>query len=433
MENKIPIVSNLQKLDKPPRWIYRWGIYFLALLVFIAFLFAAIVKYPDIIKGSIIITSTNPPANLISRSEGRIIKIFKHDKDQVNEGEYILVLENSANLEDILKLKSILSKDINQSNALSFSLQNDQITAQLASTQNRQLGTLQASFNNYIAAKQQFEFYLGEQNQLLRINTLKNQLNEYERLSEMLSKQIEAQQEKLNLLLKKQQHDQLLAKEKVLSQSDLDNTSKLVLEQEIQLRTSQTTATQNTLAANEIRKRIIDLSQESSLQGNTNTISLENAINQLKSDFYAWEEKYVIKAPVEGRVSFYNFWQEQQQIKTNEPLLAIVREQAQTFGRAKVSLNNSGKLKLNQKVHIKLLNYPYLEFGMLEGKVERIAQIPSGGEYAIEISLPKGLTTTYNKTLPLNEELIGEADIIVDDITLLQRILYPLKHLWNKQ
>jgi hypothetical protein len=70
---------------------------------------------------------------------------------------------------------------------------------------------------------------------------------------------------------------------------------------------------------------------------------------------------------------------------------------------------------------------------MIEGRVERIAQIPSGGEYAIEVALPKGLTTTYNKTLPLNEELSGEADIIVDDITLLQRILYPLKHLWNKQ
>lgn len=433
MENTIPPTPYLQKLDKPPRWIYRWGIYLLALLVFISFLFAAFVKYPDIIKGNIIITSTNPPANLISHTEGRIIKIFKHDNEQVKAGDYILVLENSANLEDILKLKSIISSDPIQVNALTFSLKNDLATDQLAASQNRQLGTLQTSFNNYIAAKAQFEYYLGEKNQLLRINTLQNQLNEYERLSEMLSKQIEAQQEKLDLLLKKQQHDQSLAREKVLSQSDLDNTAKLVLEQEIQLRNSQTTATQNTLAANEIRKRIIDLSQESNLQGNTNTIALENAINQLKSDFYTWEEKYVVKAPVDGKISFYNFWQEQQQIKTNEPLLAIVRAQALTFGRAKVSLNNSGKLRLGQKVHIKLLNYPYLEFGMLEGKVERISQIPSGGEYAIEVSLPKGLVTTYNKSLPLNEELIGEADIIVDDITLLQRVLYPLKHLWNKQ
>ena len=432
MEKKIPVINNFQSLNKPPRWIYRWGIYLLALLVLVAFLFAAFVKYPDIIKGSIVITSTNPPANLVSHTEGRIIKIFKHDNDLVKEGDYILVLENSANLEDILKLKSILSEN-SAYNTLAFSVQNDQITQQLAASQSKQLGALQTSFNNYLAAKEKFEFYLGEQNQLLRINTLKNQLNEYERLAEMLSKQVEAQQEKLNLLLKKQQHDELLAKDKVLSQADLDNTSKLVLEQEIQLRNSQTSATQNTLAANEIRKRLIDLSQESSLQGNKNTIALENAINQLKSDFYAWEEKYVVKSPVDGKISFYNFWQEQQQIKTNEPLLAIVREQSQTFGRAKVSLNNSGKLRLNQKVHIKLLNYPYLEFGMIEGRVERIAKIPSGGEYAIEVALPKGLTTTYNKTLPLNEELSGEADIIVDDITLLQRLLYPLKHLWNKQ
>lgn len=432
MENRIPDLKKIQAIEKPPRWIYRWGIYLLSLLVLVAFVFAAFVKYPDIIQGSIIITSTNPPANLVSHSEGRIIKIFKHDNDLVKEGEYILVLENSANLEDILKLKSIISEK-SSDNPLTFSVQNDQVTQQLAASQSKQLGSLQTSFNNYIAAKEQFAYYLREQNQLLRYNTLKGQLTEYERLAEMLSKQVVAQQEKLNLLLKKQQHDILLAKDKVLSQADLDNTSKLVLEQEIELRNSQTAATQNTLAANEVRKRIIDLSQESSLQDNKNTIALENAINQLKSDFYAWEEKFVVKSPIDGKISFYNFWQEQQQIKSNEPLLAIVREQSQTFGRAKVSLNNSGKLRLNQKVHIKLLNYPYLEFGMIEGRVERIAQIPSGGEYAIEVALPKGLTTTYNKTLPLNEELSGEADIIVDDITLLQRILYPLKHLWNKQ
>jgi HlyD family secretion protein len=432
MENKIPEFNNSHSIAKPPRWIYRWGIYLLALLIFVALLFAAFVKYPDIIKGSIVITSTNPPANLVSHTEGRIIKIFKHDNETVKAGDYILMLENSANLEDILKLKSILN-DNNLSNPLAFSLENDPITNQLATDKNKQLGTLQASFNNYIAAKEQFEYYLGEQNQLQRVNTLKNQLKEYELLAEMLLKQVDAQQEKLNLLLKKKQHDELLAKDKVLSQADLDNTSKLVLEQEIQLRNSQTAATQNTLAANEIRKRLLDLSQESNLQGNKNTIALDNAINQLKSDFYAWEEKYVVKAPINGTISFYNFWQEQQQIKSNEPLLAIVREQSQIFGRAKVNLNNSGKLRLNQKVHIKLLNYPYLEFGMIEGKVDRIAQIPIAGEYAIEVSLPNGLTTTYKKTLPLNEELIGEAEIIVDDITLLQRILYPLKHLWNKQ
>ncbi|MCX8479730.1 MAG: hypothetical protein ORN56_08060, partial [Chitinophagales bacterium] len=203
MENRIPGFTKIQAIEKPPRWIYRWGIYLLAILVLVAFLFAAFVKYPDIIKGSIIITSTNPPANLVSHAEGRIIKIFKHDNDLVKEGDYILVLENSANLDDILKLKSILSEN-SAYNTLAFSVQNDQITQQLAASQSKQLGTLQTSFNNYIAAKEQFEYYLGEQNQLLRINTLKNQLNEYERLAEMLSKQVEAQQEKLNLLLKKQ-------------------------------------------------------------------------------------------------------------------------------------------------------------------------------------------------------------------------------------
>lgn len=45
----------------------------------------------------------------------------------------------------------------------------------------------------------------------------------------------------------------------------------------------------------------------------------------------------------------------------------------------------------------------------------------------VEIHLPEGLTTTYNKELPYHPEILAQADIITDDLSVLERLILPLK------
>ena len=92
----------------------------------------------------------------------------------------------------------------------------------------------------------------------------------------------------------------------------------------------------------------------------------------------------------------------------------------------------SGKVKVGQKVNIRFNNYPDNEYGIVKGVVKNISLIPaSQGQgtksYIVDIELPNGLKTTYNKTLPFLPEAEGQADIITDDITLLERFLLPLR------
>ena len=47
--------------------------------------------------------------------------------------------------------------------------------------------------------------------------------------------------------------------------------------------------------------------------------------------------------------------------------------------------------------------------------------------YIVEILLPKGLITSYNKELPYLLEMEGKAEIITDDLSLLERFLLPIK------
>jgi HlyD family secretion protein len=101
------------------------------------------------------------------------------------------------------------------------------------------------------------------------------------------------------------------------------------------------------------------------------------------------------------------------------------------LGKLKFPVAGSGKVAKGQKVLIRLDNFPYAEFGMLEGKVASLSLIPEitpqGAFYAAEVILENGLTTNYGKTLPLNQEMSGSGEIITKKLSVFERLISPLK------
>ena len=70
---------------------------------------------------------------------------------------------------------------------------------------------------------------------------------------------------------------------------------------------------------------------------------------------------------------------------------------------------NSGKIAKGEKVLIKLDNYRYQEYGIVEGRVQNISFTPDDkGNYYVDVTLPEGLKTSYHKTLPFDTELKGK-------------------------
>lgn len=51
--------------------------------------------------------------------------------------------------------------------------------------------------------------------------------------------------------------------------------------------------------------------------------------------------------------------------------------------------------------------------------------------YSVDVRFPDGLKTTYGKELPFMPLMKGDADVITDDLTILQRIIMPLRKLWD--
>ena len=79
-----------------------------------------------------------------------------------------------------------------------------------------------------------------------------------------------------------------------------------------------------------------------------------------------------------------------------------------------------------------MVNYPDREFGVLKGKVKSISLTPDqDGNLLLDISLPKGLTTSYKKEIQFQQEMSGNADIITEDLRLIERLLYQFRSIFK--
>jgi len=128
------------------------------------------------------------------------------------------------------------------------------------------------------------------------------------------------------------------------------------------------------------------------------------------------------------------YWSDNQNVETGETLFTILPTlQSSPVGKALLPVQGSGKVKQGQRVNVRLNNFPYQEFGYLEGVVKNISNTPdSKSMYVVEIRFPKGLTTNYGKKLPITRQMEGSAEIITKDIRLIERFFNPIKMILKK-
>ncbi|MDR2233711.1 MAG: HlyD family secretion protein, partial [Tannerella sp.] len=161
-------------------------------------------------------------------------------------------------------------------------------------------------------------------------------------------------------------------------------------------------------------------------QFRTNAEQLSNAIN-------SWELAYCLASPIEGKVTFTKYWNENQYVSAGENVFTVVPDREdELLGRALLPLSRSGKVRTGQRVIIRFMNFPDQEFGIVNGTVRNISLVPSENNCYVEIALPAGLTTNYGKTLPVTYEMKASAEIVTEDLRLIERFFMPLKRVFKE-
>jgi hypothetical protein len=103
------------------------------------------------------------------------------------------------------------------------------------------------------------------------------------------------------------------------------------------------------------------------------------------------------------------------------------------IGYLQLSQNSADRVRTGQCVNLKLAAYPYLKFGVLKGVIGEISAIPFSATYEVEVLLPDSLVSTYGRRFEFRTELSGDAEIVTEDIRLLDRILRPVSGLVSKK
>ena len=74
-----------------------------------------------------------------------------------------------------------------------------------------------------------------------------------------------------------------------------------------------------------------------------------------------------------GICVFTKYWSGNQNVTLGEKAMTIIPSKDEDIiGKLLLPIRGAGKVKIGQRVNIQLHNYPYMEFGMLEGTIHSI-------------------------------------------------------------
>jgi hypothetical protein len=158
------------------------------------------------------------------------------------------------------------------------------------------------------------------------------------------------------------------------------------------------------------------------------------AYNQLKKTVREWELKYAFKSNINGEVAFLKYWDTNQTVASGDLVFTISPLDNDFYiAKLKTQKTNVGKVQIGQRVNLKLFDYTEYEFGVIRGTVEKISTISdTEGTYSVDVFVPKDLTTSFGKKVEFKQEMKGEADIITEDLRLLERFFYQFREIYKR-
>ncbi|PTT74126.1 MULTISPECIES: HlyD family secretion protein [unclassified Chryseobacterium] len=412
-------------LTQPPHWMIRWGNTIIFLILVLILMMSYIIKYPEFVPAPIVVTSQNPPEKLQATINSKIEKIFIKNHQEVKKDQVLMIMQSTADYKDVLELKKLMD-----------SITLDQLPSfPLHEASRFKLGELQEDYNQFAKAFQDEALFIRLQPYAPENLAANQSLSEYRNRIATLRQQKSLELAKYELTKKNYQRSQELFNQGVIASVELENEKIKYLQAQQNLQNLNISISQIEEGISNLNKTKSGASISTEKDKITYSSQTLQLFEQLRKSLKQWEQSYLVISNTEGVASFQQFFGENQFIKAGDPILSILPKNKEALvGRMQVPATNSGKIASGEKVLIKLDNYRYQEYGIVEGKVQNISIAPDDkGNYYVDVLLPKGLKTSYNKNLTFDKELKGNAEIVTQDLRLIERFFYQIRKLLGYQ
>ncbi len=423
MENNIELRSDevQEILGTPPRWIVRWGISSAFLMLIVFTWLGWFYKYPEKVEAAIMVTSAKPPTDIIAPSSGYIQQLLVQENDTVVAQQTLAIIKATTSYADVMKLEEELDRlerDLDQN-----FIQEDKLSTSFV------LGkTLQSNYSDFVEA---YETYSRDWKKQFRAS-VERYKNQIEKLEDGLRMDIRRKNNNRERIRQLNQLSRVQQEQYVQDEKKLPDLQKTVEKIEILKREDtdiDDRINQKEIEIERVRSQIATITQQSETSNKNSQVQLKESINRLQSSIKQWKQQYVITAQTDGSVNFFSFWAEQQYVNRGDVMMAIspldnpsIEATGDIVGKGMIPINGSGRVEPSQTVKVKFHNYPFHEFGIVEGVLAHKSKLPRDSFYTIEVNFPNGLETSFGQTLNFDQQMSGQAIIITQDKRFIERV-----------
>lgn len=407
-------------LGRAPHWMLGSGLMGLVAMVAVLIGLGVVIKYPDTIEGRITITGLQPVGEVVARQSGRLEELRVKEGDRVARGDVLAIVESPARADAVMRLAARLA-------ALDGASLGGARMPDVAFKPEEGLGKLQNAYAAFLNSYNQLRSVMADDYAEKAGALLRQQIDG--KREQILSLRAQAGISRRELELAREKYDRMKAlyDQKLLSAAQLQEEEIGMLEKTRAESTAQRALTDAEIAAAEVEKDLRELEHERSETLRRGREQVRSDFNRLRGDLDVWEADYVLRAPADGTVAFYDFWSDQQFVAAGKQVFLVVPETTRLIGRMPVGQGGAGKIRAGQPVQIRLDDFPYKEFGLVTGKVQSVSMVAREGANLVLVDLPLPLVTTFKKEIEFRQEMTGKASVVTEDIRLIGRVMYEVR------
>lgn len=414
-------------MNTPPSSTVRWGTAIAAIVILMLLVLSWVIKYPYIIRADALITTENPPANIIARVSGSIEHLYVIDGEKVSSGTILGVMETTASYESIQWLSALLDTVKPEDMSSSY----EKVSRQLQD--NPVLGEIQDQYSSFRKSYYDYINHIEIDYYGKKIMAVNEEIKSIEDYIRQLKSKESLTSSNLEVEKNKYLRDSLLHEQNILPDAELENSKQKFYSLKIELVQVLLEAASKRIDLAEKKQELQDLTAAREEEKQKYISGVDDELMKLKARLDWWIQNYLLVSPINGNVTFTKFWSENQSVKEGETVMTVVPQgDNEIIARIMIPMAGSGKVEEGQSVNIQLEGYPYLEYGMVQGIIESRSLVPDENLYILDVNLPDGLSTFYGKQLQFSQNMAGRAEIIAEDMRLIERLIYPFKYIIEK-
>lgn len=400
-------------MNQPPSWLTLYGTLFLVAIVLGLVVMSYFYEYPDTVTGNLTLTTVDPPRPLRVPQDFPVDQLLVKNQDSVMANQVLMVSKSLATFNDVFELSERMraQPDLSNDGLAAFYIPPDW-----------NLGEIQEAAYELQEKQEIYKNIKDRKLDGLTTRELETRIRRQERvIREQRGRQSRIEDELTR-------YRRVLERETQLREDGLDNREAL---NRARLRVEQTEDALNA-SRSEVRTASFDIelmrNQIASYRGGLSSTlnqaaeDLRAAYDGLKAAVTAWENNYTIVSPVKGLLLLERDVRQASNLLRGDQIgLVLPANPGGIIGRIDLPNKGSGDVREGQRVLVRFDSYPYLEYGSVEGRVTAVGQLISGGRKTVEVAFPQQLVTTTGRVLEAGPLMEGEASIVTDARSLLQR------------